>query len=253
MVMVDFGPDRIRIVPSTRDAWRALANVMAQHDYRIRAGDTDSYNCRRITGGTGLSLHAYGIALDVNWDTNPYLKTPDRRQVRFSNRRSQDARAQDVKSGAADTDMSLAMIEDVRAIKNVDGRAVFAWGGDYKAAKDAMHFQIDLTPAEIQRGIDWSDYPVAAAPTRPFTYVRLGDVGPDVEYYQRKLERLSPVAPGTLDGAYGRRTAASVLAFQNSRSPAVREGTKGEVIGPWTRSELDLAEVQRVVAMTAPS
>lgn len=252
MAMVDFGPDRIRVVPVTKDAWTALAQTMAKHDYRIRPAATDSYNCRRITGGTGLSLHAYGIALDVNWDTNPYLKTPDRRKIRFSNRRSQDARGEDVKAGVADTDMTVAMIEDVRAIKDVDGRPVFAWGGDYKTSKDAMHFQIDLTPAEIQRGIDWGTAPAVVPQPRPTFFVRLGDVGPEVEYYQRKLARLSPVSPGSFDGAYGRRTAESVLAFQRSRKPAVREGTGGETIGPWTRSELDLAEVQRLVALRPP-
>lgn len=248
MVLVDFGPDRIRVVPATKDAWTALAQTMAQHDYRIRPSDTDSFNCRPITGGTGLSLHSYGIALDVNWETNPYLKTPDGRKVRYSNRRSQDARAEDVRAGGADTDMTSAMIDDIRAIKTVDAKAVFAWGGDFKTAKDAMHFQIDLTPAEMERGIDWSTHTVtvAAAEKQPAAFVKLGDVGPEVEYYQRKLARLSPKAPGGVDGSYGKKTAESVLAFQRSRTPQVKEGTKGEILGPWTRDELDVAEVERI-------
>jgi hypothetical protein len=250
MVMADFGPDRIRVVPFTKDAWTALAQVMAEHDYRIRPADTDSYNCRRITGGTGLSLHAYGIALDVNWDTNPYLKTPDGRKVRFSQRRSQDARAEDVKAGAADTDMTPEMIGDVRAIKTVDGNAVFAWGGDFKASKDSMHFQLDVTPDQMLRGIDWSTHAVtvAAAAAAPAAFVKLGDVGPEVAYYQRKLERLSPTPPGGGDGSYGKQTAASVLAFQRSRKQRVQEGEKGEVIGPWTRDQFDVAEIERLVA-----
>jgi len=250
MVVLDFGPDRIRVVPSTKDAWTALAQVMAEHDYRIRPSDTDSYNCRRITGGTGLSLHSYGIALDVNWDTNPYLKTADGRRVRYSNRRSQDARGDDVKHGTCDTDMTETMIDDIRAIKTVDGDSVFAWGGDFKTSKDAMHFQIDLTPAQMQRGIDWSTHTVtvAAADEQPAAFVKLGDVSPEVEYYQRKLARLSPRSPGTLDGKYGKGTAESVVAFQKSRSPLVREGTRGEIIGPWTRDELDVADVERLLA-----
>ncbi len=248
MTVVDFGPDRIRVVPSTKDAWTALAQVMAQHDYTIRTGDTDSYNCRRITGGTGLSLHSYGIALDVNWNTNPYLKTPEGRKVKYSTRRTQDARGADVRTGAADTDMTPAMIEDVRGIETVDGKPVFAWGGDFKTSKDAMHFQIDLTPAELGRGIDFSTQPAAIVADLPAAFVKRGDVSPEVEYYQRKLERLSPKSPGGFDGKYGKGTADSVLAFQRSRTPQVREGAKGEVIGPWTRDQLDVAEVERLLA-----
>lgn len=247
MTTVDFGPDRIRVVPSTADAWTALARVMANHDYGIRTADTDSYNCRAITGGSGLSLHAYGIGLDVNWETNPFRKTEDRRKVRFSLKRTQERRAEDVRAGEADTDMTAAMLHDVRAIKNVDGRTVFAWGGDWETIKDTMHFQIDLTPDEMERGIDWDTVP--AAPEAPVdAFGRRGDVGVGVEYYQRKLERLSPRSPGPIDGVYGEKTAASVAAFQESREPAVEEGTDGEIIGAWTRSQLELAEVERLVA-----
>lgn len=246
MVTIDFGPDRIRVVPSTKDAWTALASVMAHHGYAIRAVDTDSYNCRPITGGTGLSLHAFGIALDVNWDTNPFRQTPNNRKVRFSTRRSQDARAEDVKSGSADTDMTSALIDDVRAIQNVDGRSVFTWGGDWNTIKDPMHFQVDLTPDEIARGIDWDTVTRDVSGAPQLAFVRLGDLGPEVEYYQRRLARVSPKSPGVPDGKYGKNTAASVAAFQRSRKPQVREGADGEIIGPWTRSELDLAEVERL-------
>src|SRR5262245_866039 len=102
MMVIDFGPDRIRVAPPTADAWRALAMVLQAHDYRIRVDDTDSYNCRPIKGGTGRSLHSYGIALDVNWDTNPFKETPDEREVRFSSKPTQSERAQDVKLGIAD-------------------------------------------------------------------------------------------------------------------------------------------------------
>ena len=57
--------------------------MLVGHGYRIREQDTGGYACRKITGGTQPSLHSYGIAADVNWQTNPYLKTPNRRTVRF--------------------------------------------------------------------------------------------------------------------------------------------------------------------------
>lgn len=69
---------------------------------------------------------------------------------------------------------------------------------------------------------------------------------PQVESRQG-IARLSPTSPADPDGKYGKNTAASVLPFQRSRRPQVREGDDGELIGPWTRSELDVAEVERLL------
>ena len=167
MVLVPFGPDRIRVAPPTVDAWRALESVVQYHDYDIRPSDTDSYNCREITGGTGKSLHSYGIALDVNWTTNPYRQTPDKRRVRFSNKPTQAERAIDVKQDRADTDMTPQMIADVLAIKTNDGKQVFEWGGSWINAKDSMHFELDVTPAELASGIDWSSVKMPASGVAP--------------------------------------------------------------------------------------
>src|SRR4051794_25785435 len=82
MSVIDFGPDRIRVAPPTQNAWLALAMVLEAHAYQVRVDDTDSYNCRAIKGGTGRSLHSFGIALDVNWNTNPFKETPDNRAVK---------------------------------------------------------------------------------------------------------------------------------------------------------------------------
>lgn len=154
MVTIPFGSDLIRVAPGTEESWKALAAVLTSHGYVIRPADTDSYNCRAITGGSEKSLHAFGIALDVNWTTNHYLKTPDNRPVRFSIKTTQDERALDVKHDLADTDMTKEMIDDVLSIKTVDGIRVFEWGGNWHSVKDAMHFELDLTPTELARGID---------------------------------------------------------------------------------------------------
>jgi hypothetical protein len=120
-------------VPVTIDgrasrAFAALDAIMQRHLYRPRAGQTWGYNCRRITGGTGYSLHAYGIAVDVNSLANPY----GRRLV---------------------TDMPTAMIDQVRALRTNGGHPVLRWGGDYSGNKDAMHFEVVASPAELATGI----------------------------------------------------------------------------------------------------
>ncbi|MGO4549529.1 M15 family metallopeptidase [Lysobacter sp. 2RAF19] len=154
MVLIPFGPDKIRVAPPTTQAFEALAAVLHHHGYTVRTQDTDSYNCRAITGGTGKSLHSYGIALDVNWETNPYNNHPGTRQVRYSNKETQALRALDVRHGVADTDMTKAMIDDVRKIRTRAGVAVFEWGGSWSDRKDCMHFEMDVSPEELAVGLD---------------------------------------------------------------------------------------------------
>ena len=110
------------------DALKALNAVLIDWDYRTRRADTGAYNCRQITGGTNYSLHAYGIAVDLNWSTNPYGRT-------------------------LVTDMPIGMIEDIEAIETVGGVQVWRWGGRYSNNKDAMHFEVVASPAELARGI----------------------------------------------------------------------------------------------------
>lgn len=156
MVKIDFGPDTIRVAPPTVKAWLALEHVLVAHGYDIRIEDTDSYNCRDMKSGKTKSLHAYGIALDINWKTNPYIDHAGQRKPRFSDNAAQSSRAQDVRLGRADTDMTRAMVDDALAIRTVEGKQVFGWGGDWRTIKDAMHFQIEATPEDLGKGIDWS-------------------------------------------------------------------------------------------------
>jgi hypothetical protein len=154
MVIIPFGPDRIRVAPPTAPAWAALAAVLDHHDYAIRTTDTDSFNCRPNKSGGGKSLHAFGIALDVNWTTNPYRDHAGERAVRWSDKPLQAARSEDVRIGRADTDFTEALIADIGRIATRDGKRVFEWGGSWRTIKDCMHFEIDLSPAELAAGID---------------------------------------------------------------------------------------------------
>ncbi|MCW5736398.1 MAG: M15 family metallopeptidase [Enhydrobacter sp.] len=154
MVVIPFGPDRIRVAPVTADAWQALAAVFAHHNYVIRTSDTDSYNCRDIKDGTGKSLHSFGIALDVNWNTNPWRDHAGTRAVRFSSKATQQERAEDVRLGVADTDMTEALIASAQRIRTKAGLQVFEWGGSWKTVKDCMHFEIDVSPEELAAGVD---------------------------------------------------------------------------------------------------
>ena len=86
-------------------------------------------NCRDKTGQPGVkSQHARKIALDINWTTNPYGRV-------------------------LRTDMPRAMVDDILAIRTNNGKQVWTWGGDWSGNKDAMHYQIACSPADLATGI----------------------------------------------------------------------------------------------------
>lgn len=215
MVTVPFCGDRIRVAPGTEACWAALASVLSHHGYEVRPGDTDSYNCREITGGAGKSLHSYGIALDVNWTTNPYIDHTGKRPVTFSDGRSQGERAVDVKRRLADTDMTPSMIEDVRGIRTKSGLRVFEWGGDWASVKDCMHFEIDLSPDELAVGIDLASVPdTLTVPVTPPSSAP----GGDTHYVIARdglRRRATPSTDGDIVGVAAFATAVNVISIAN--------------------------------------
>lgn len=135
----------------TTVAWAALDEALRRTSYRAeRAG---VYNCRDIAGTTSRSLHAYGLAVDIDSAWNPNRRTPDRRPVRFSTATTQDERLADVRRKTADTVFTPEQVAAVEAIRTVDGRQVFTWGGRWNTTKDTMHFQLSVTPEELARGL----------------------------------------------------------------------------------------------------
>ena len=123
-----YGEGRVTVDNRTLEAVGALNAVLARWNYWTRKADTGAYNCRMITGGTNYSLHAYGIALDINWQTNPYGPT-------------------------LITDMPPGMVNEIKAIRTNAGLPVWRWGGDYSGNKDAMHYEVIASPAELTAGI----------------------------------------------------------------------------------------------------
>jgi len=52
------------------------------------------------------------------------------------------------------TDMPAALPRDVCRIRTMNGRQVWNWGGYWSGNKDAMHYEIVCTPADLATGID---------------------------------------------------------------------------------------------------
>lgn len=168
--------------------------------YLYRRADTGAYNCRLIAGTDEWSWHARAIAIDANWQTNPYtspLRT-DRPQWE----------------------------------RDRWNRYGFAGGWDYTGAKDAMHTEFMGTPAQaaaltaVARRelsgtvvVAWGPYVTATPGLRT---LERGYRGTDVTFVQQWAG-----VPG--DGEYGDGTAAAVKTAQ-TRNRLAADG----IVGPAT-------------------
>lgn len=145
MKRVTLGRATITVDQRIQEAVEALGAVFKTWRYDVRPGypegDTGAYNCRRQRHDPNAphSVHAWGGAVDVNWQTNPAGKT-------------------------LRTDMKRGMVDDVLRIKTRSGQQVWRWGGDWDSDGDssdhsyvdAMHYEVYATPGELASGIDWS-------------------------------------------------------------------------------------------------
>lgn len=189
------GTGRVTVRVSINDAVKALDAVLIKYGYKTRRADTGAYNCRRITGGTGWSLHAYKIALDLNWTTNPY-------------------------GPRLITDMPLAMLHEIEAIRTKSGAQVWRAGAFYSGNKDAMHFEIICSPQDLASGIRGTGI------TKPKgIYLDIGATDENAVRWTQffcnalrvKLRKGATGKPGIVieeDGDYGKTTKAAVAELQ---------------------------------------
>ncbi len=91
------------------------------------ANNTSAFNCRRVTGGTDWSEHAYGRAVDINPVQNPYvsgstvLPTAGRAYLDRGNRRP-------------------GMIGSGDPVVQSFAAEQWAWGGAWSSSRDYQHF-----------------------------------------------------------------------------------------------------------------
>jgi hypothetical protein len=106
-----------------------LVDDYGASDYdSIEADNTSAFNCRRATGQTRWSEHAYGRAVDVNPIENPYVYangTTSHRASRPYLDRSRHRRGMSWPGGKL-----------VRAF----ARAGWGWGGSWSGPRDYQHF-----------------------------------------------------------------------------------------------------------------
>lgn len=103
-------------------------------DALMNADATSAYNYRLKVGGSSLSAHGLGRALDINTKCNPYIKYDDRGQPKrvepknaFYDPKARCAISRETEAG--------------RRIINEFQKLGWKWGGDWKNPKDYQHFE----------------------------------------------------------------------------------------------------------------
>lgn len=157
--------------------------------------------------GADCSLHNYSIALDFEYDHNPYLLREWRSYT--GNPR---ATRPDPAWLFARIKLTPEQVYAVEAIRNVQGEQMFTWLG--WSIADAMHFQMNVPPERCE--VDWSTVAGAEEAIGMYAIGRGHNLGgEDVSYVQSQLIDLGFLA-GPPDGVWDAGTEEAVEDFQRS-------------------------------------
>ncbi len=133
-VSIDFCGKQLLVNTKCKRVFKRMARMIhwraPEVEKLIRARpDTGTFNCRHIGGDESRpwSNHAFGIAIDILWQMNPY--------------------------GTGDHYFDEQAMNFVRKAEE----EAFYWGGRW-GTQDDMHFEIRLTPAEIQQRYFWTGH-----------------------------------------------------------------------------------------------
>ena len=194
------------VVDVSLEAWTALDEALKRTGYNAKS--SWAYNCRNIKGSSKRSLHSYGIARDYDPFAlgNPFKAGP------FS---------------WNSTKFKKAQITAALAIRTTSGLTVFTWGGFWslkndRGRKDYMHFQVDVKPSDLKKGIDWTTVGAAKPGSlgRSLSFeededmaTKQGHKGGDVTQLQKLLD-VRGFPPGPIDGDFGPKTHKALIAYQ---------------------------------------
>ncbi|WP_236666734.1 MULTISPECIES: M15 family metallopeptidase [unclassified Nonomuraea] len=106
-----------------------LVDAYKADDYdSIDADNTSAFNCRRATGSSNWSNHAYGEAIDINPRENPYVTA------------SGDTAHQNAKKFTKRPTKGKGVINPGDKVVKAFARVGWEWGGYWSGTKDYQHF-----------------------------------------------------------------------------------------------------------------
>jgi hypothetical protein len=149
MVMDAAAENVLRIFTKLRDMRFPLAKARLINQYdgsddaSIADNNTSAFNSRNVAGTNALSLHAYGLAIDINPLQNPYVQRSGGKLTfsppagaAYANRLDDQPERQ----------LRRGMAESVIDVFADEG--FFIWGGYWKSAIDYQHFQVSRSLAQ---------------------------------------------------------------------------------------------------------
>jgi len=107
---------------------RLVDDYRGDDDRSMAADNTSAFNCRKVTGGSAWSEHAYGWAIDINPVENPYVSSsgkvlPPAGQM-YADRSSR----------------ARGVIHHGDVVWRVFRSTGWGWGGDWRSFQDYQHF-----------------------------------------------------------------------------------------------------------------
>lgn len=100
----------------------------------MEANNSSAFNFRKIANSNKISMHSYGVAIDINPLQNPY--------IRYDNQNILSIQPQASKDFLDRTNIRPGMVEKIVDLFKNHG---FDWGGDWTSLKDYQHFEYPLT------------------------------------------------------------------------------------------------------------
>jgi len=134
--------DRLRKMRFPISKARPMNDYDGDDDAATRDNNSSAFNDRNVAGGDSISLHAYGLAIDLNPVQNPYLT------------RSGGTLRIDPAAGAgyvSRTNERPGMAEAAVRVFADDGFLI--WGGHWHEPIDYQHFQTSRRLAERLAGL----------------------------------------------------------------------------------------------------
>ncbi len=103
----------------------------------IEYNNTSAFNYRQVSTGTGkLSNHAYGRAIDINPQTNPYVYSDGK----GAHENAREYWQRDVSLWKREIDRAAYIGNDTE-IYRIFKKYGWTWGGDWSPEKDYQHFE----------------------------------------------------------------------------------------------------------------
>jgi hypothetical protein len=154
MVMDAAAEGVLRIFTRLRDMRFPIAKVRLINHYdgdddaSIADNNTSAFNSRNVAGTNTLSLHAYGLAIDINPLQNPYVQRAGGK-LAFSP--PAGAAYANRLHGQPEKQLRSGMAESVIDVFADEGFSI--WGGSWKNAIDYQHFQVSRSLAQQLAGL----------------------------------------------------------------------------------------------------